>query len=177
MNIKIVGKDVKVTQAIEDYATRKLERIEKYFGDEGEVLVTIKTEKNEQIAEMHVTVKTERYRAVTAHKDLYASIDKDIDIIEGQIRKWKTKREKQTKEDSIRQMTAEAIKEEAKVENEIIKTMYYEIKPMSPEDAVLKLQERPENRFMPFVNIETGKVNVIYRLKDNSNYGIIEPEA
>ena len=47
MNIKIVGKDVKVTQAIEDYATRKLERIEKYFGDEGEVLVTIKTEKKQ----------------------------------------------------------------------------------------------------------------------------------
>ena len=65
----------------------------------------------------------------------------------------------------------------AKLENEIIKTLYYDIKPMTPEDAMLKLQERVENRFLAFVNIETSKVNVIYRLKDNSNYGLIEPEA
>ena len=178
MDIKIVGKDVKVTEAIEEYVTRKLERIEKYFDGEGEVQVTIKTEKNEQIAEMHVNVKGANYRAVTAHKDMYASIDKDIDILEGQIRKFKTKRDKQTKEDSIRQMNTEiAQTEQTKMENEIIKTLYYEIKPMTPEDAMLKLQEKPENRFMAFVNIETGKVNVIYRLKDNSNYGLIEPEA
>ena len=48
---------------------------------------------------------------------------------------------------------------------------------MTPEDAMLKLQERMENKFLPFVNVETGKVNVIYRLKDNSNYGIVEPEG
>ena len=176
MNIKIVGKDVKVTQAINDYVTKKMERIEKYFGDEGEVLVTIRTEKNEQIAEMHVTVKTTTYRAVTAHKDLYASIDKDIDILEGQIRKYKTKREKQTKTDSIK-LAMQEEKHENKIENEIIKELYYDIKPLSPEDAILKLQEKPENRFLVFVNIETNKVNVIYRLKDNTNYGIIEPEA
>ena len=58
-----------------------------------------------------------------------------------------------------------------------IKTLYYDIKPMTPEDAMLKLQERVENRFLAFVNIETGKVNVIYKLKDNVNYGLIEPEA
>ncbi len=176
MNIKIVGKDVKVTQAINDYITKKMERIEKYFDDEGEVLVTIRTEKNEQIAEMHVTVKTTTYRAVTAHKDLYASIDKDIDILEGQIRKYKTKREKQTKTDSIK-LAMQEEKNENKIENEIIKELYYDIKPLSPEDAILKLQEKPENRFLVFVNIETNKVNVIYRLKDNTNYGIIEPEA
>ena len=63
------------------------------------------------------------------------------------------------------------------VEGEIIKTIYYDIKPLSPEDAKLKLEERPQDRFLTFINIETGKVNVIYRLKDNSNFGLIEPEA
>ena len=41
---------------------------------------------------MDVKIGTDRFRAVTAHKDLYASIDKDIDILEGQIRKMKTKK-------------------------------------------------------------------------------------
>jgi len=48
---------------------------------------------------------------------------------------------------------------------------------MTAEDAKLKLQERPTNTFLTFVNVENGKVNVIHRLKDGKNYGLIEPEA
>ena len=48
---------------------------------------------------------------------------------------------------------------------------------MAPEDAKLKLEERPQDRFLTFINVETGKVNVIYRLKDNKNFGLVEPEA
>ena len=55
--------------------------------------------------------------------------------------------------------------------------MYYDIKPLSPEDAKLKLEEKMQDKFLTFINIETGKVNVIYRLKDNKNFGIVEPEA
>lgn len=177
MNIKIVGKDLKATDAIKDYTAKKLERIEKYFDGDIECLVTIKVEKNVQIAEMHVTVKGDTYRAVTEHVDLYASIDKDIDILEGQIRKAKTKKEKANKEDSLKQKVMESLEvKETKIEDEILKISYYDIKPMTPEDAKLRLQERKE-RFMPFVNIETGKVNVIFRLKDELNYGLLEPEA
>ena len=48
---------------------------------------------------------------------------------------------------------------------------------MTPEDAKLKLQERPTHMFLTFINVETGKTNVIHRLKDNKNFGLIEPEA
>ena len=87
MNITITGKEVKATDAIKDYVEKKMERVEKYFDGDIDVSVTIKTEGTEQIAEMAVKVKQDSYRAVTAHKDMYASIDKDIDILEGQIRK------------------------------------------------------------------------------------------
>ena len=42
---------------------------------------------------------------------------------------------------------------EQEVADEIIKTAYYDIKPMTPEDAKLKLQERPTQTFLTFVNI------------------------
>ena len=178
MNITITGKDLKATESIQDYIERKFERLQKYFGDDFDVLATIKTEGNEQIAEMHVTASGEVYRAVTAHSDLYASIDKDIDILEGQIRKMKTKKERQNKEDSIRLKEIINYEDhEFEIEDEIIKTLYYSIKPMAPEDAKLELQDKPRNNFLTFINIETGKVNVIYRLKDGKNYGLVEPEA
>jgi len=174
MQIKITGKELKVTDAINDYVERKLERIAKYFED-AEADVVIRVEKNVQIAEIKVSANGEMFRAVTEDKDLYASIDKDIDILEGQIRKAKTKKERMLKDSTLKVLDVEAPVQE--VADEILKTSYYEIKPMTPEDAKLKLQERPTQMFLTFVNVETGKVNVIHRLKDNKNYGLIEPEA
>ena len=174
MKIKITGKELKVTDAINDYVERKMERIDKYFED-ASADVTIRTEKAAQIAEMTVTANGDVYRAVTEDKDLYASIDKDIDILEGQIRKAKTKKERMLKDSTLKVLEVAETKHE--VTDEIIKTEYYEIKPMTPEDAKLKLQERPTQLFLTFVNVETGKVNVIHKLKDGKNYGLIEPEA
>lgn len=177
MNIKITGKDVKATEAIKEYLERKLERVQKYFEDDFDVTLTIKVEGNEQIAEIGVVVKGDMFRAVTEDKDLYASIDKDIDILEGQIRKWKTKKERQNKDDSIKQKNAmNSTAGTAEIENEIIKTIYYGLKPMHPDDAKLKLQEKMAYQFFTFINIETNKVNVIYKLKDGKNYGLVEPE-
>lgn len=176
VNIKITGKDVKATEAIQEYLDKKMDRIEKYFEGNIDVVVTIRTEKTEQIAEMSVKVKQDTYRAVTAHKDMYASIDRDIDILEGQIRKIKTRKDKANKDDSIKSMNAD-LKEENTIENEIIKTIYYDIKPMTPEDAKLKLQEKPQDRFITFINQETNKVNVLFKMKDNKNFGLVEPEA
>ena len=175
MKIKITGKELKITEAINDYVEKKLDRIDKYF-EEAEAEVTLRTEKNEQIAEIYVTANGEKYRAVTEDKDMYASIDKDIDILEGQIRKTKTKKEKMMKELSIKDMEVER-DVVTEISNEIIKTSYYEIKPMLPEDAVLKLQEKPTHNFLVFINVETGKVNAVHKLKDGKNYGLVEPEA
>lgn len=178
MNVKITGKDLKVTESIKNYVEDKVTRLQKYFEEEDiNVFVTVRTEREEQVAEIELTVFGETLRAVTAHKDLYASIDKDIDILEGQVRKMKTKKDKQNMTESIR-MKAEvqSMEKPHEIEDEIIKTIYYDIKPMGIEDAKLLLESQPKNVFKTFINIETGKVNVIYRLKDNKNYGLVEPE-
>ena len=175
MKVKIIGKELKITEAINDYVERKLERIDKYFED-AEADVTLKTEKNEQTAEICVIANGEKYRAVTEDKDMYASIDKDIDILEGQIRKMKTKKEKMMRDASLKTMEV-ATDHIEEITNEIIKTEYYDIKPITPEDAVLELQSRPTHNFLAFINVDTGKVNVIHKLKDGKNYGLVEPEA
>ena len=174
MQIKITGKELKVTEAINDYVEKKMERVAKYF-DDAEAEVMLKVEKNVQIAEIKVSANGEMFRAVTEDKDLYASIDKDIDILEGQIRKAKTKKDKMMRDASLKALDVEAPVHE--VTDEILKTEYYDIKPMTPEDAKLKLQEKPSQMFLAFVNVETSKVNVIHKLKDGKNYGLIEPEA
>ena len=176
MKVQVLGKDFKVTEAISDYAERKLERIDKYFED-ASAEVVVGAEKNEQIAEVLVNANGEKYRAASAENDLYASIDKVIDILEGQIRKTKTKKDKMMRDGSIKDLNAENLGEEKEVTDEILKVSFYEIKPLTPEDAKLELQDRPTHNFLAFVNVETNKVNVIYKLKDGKNYGLVEPEA
>ena len=150
MNIKITGKDLKATEAIKDYIEKKLGRLEKYF----------------ETDELDVQ----------ENKDLYALIDEDMDILERQIRKAKTKKERINKDETLR--VKESMQEhEESIDGEVIKTTYYEIKPMSIEDAKLKLEERPTQTFLAYIDVDTGKVNVIYKLKDGRNFGIAEPEA
>ena len=37
----------------------------------------------------------------------------------------------------------------------------------------MDLEEKTGNIFLTFVNVDTGKVNVIFKLKDSNNYGIV----
>ena len=124
MNIKITSKELEATEAIKDYIEKKSERLEKYFGEEFDVYATIKTEGSDKVAEISIKADTEDFRAVTAHRDLYASIDKDIEILEGQIRKSKTKKDKQNMVETIR-MNNQVSNNQESEDGEIIKTIYF----------------------------------------------------
>lgn len=177
MNLNFAGKDFEITDAIKNYANEKISKLEKYFGDNFDAVATLGIEGNEQVAEIRITVNGQVFKAVTASKDLYSSIDKDIDILEGQIRKNKSKKDKTNMTESIRLKEMAQAEDDEDVEAEVIKTLYYSIKPLTAEDAKLILQGDPKNKFLPFINVETDQVNVIYKLKDGKNFGLVEPEA
>ena len=69
MEIKVTGKELKITDAINDYIERKMDRIEKYF-ENAEAEVIARVERNTQIEEIKVMAKGETFRAVTEDKDL-----------------------------------------------------------------------------------------------------------
>lgn len=175
MNLNITGKDFELTEAIKDYIDEKVSKLSKYIGENFDATATLKIEGNEQVAEIRISFAGEVIKAVTASKDLYSSVDKDIDILEGQIRKIKTKKDKQNMTETIRFQEQQGVEDE--LDGEIIKTIYYSIKPLTAEDAKLILEEDAKNKFLPFINVDTNKVNVIYKLKDGKNFGMLEPEA
>ena len=175
MNLNITGKDFELTDSIKSYITEKIGKLEKYFGSDFDAVATLKIEGNNQVAEIRVNIASETFKAATASKDLYASVDKDIEILEGQLRKSKTKKDKQNMVETIR-TNNQVNSENAEEDGEIIKTIYYSIKPLTAEDAKLVLEGDAKNKFLPFINVETNQVNVIYKLKDGKNFGILEPE-
>ena len=98
-----------------------------------------------------------------------------MDRAERQLRKDKEKKLDKNRETSLKDKILGMFKgDDVEHAGQITKNKNYEIKPISVEDAKLKLEEK-KDMFLPFVNIETNEVNVIYQRGDGT-YGIVVPE-
>jgi putative sigma-54 modulation protein len=92
MEIKISSKHMTLTPAIDDYATRKLERLERYFDRILQVEAVIDREKNGFTMEIITDVeRREPLVATSTHEDLYACIDLGIDRSIRQLKDHKSK--------------------------------------------------------------------------------------
>ena len=60
------------------------------------------------------------------------------------------------------------------LDQQIVKTKQFPVKPMNAEEAVLQL-ELIGHDFFVFRNADTDEVNVLYRRRDGG-YGVIEPQ-
>lgn len=58
---------------------------------------------------------------------------------------------------------------------EIVRTKRFDLRPMSPEDAVHAMEELGHD-FYVFMNAGTNGCAVVYRRKDG-HYGLIEPKV
>ena len=61
------------------------------------------------------------------------------------------------------------------LEQRIVKTKQFPVKPMNAQEAVLQL-ELVGHDFFVFRNDESNEVNVVYRRNDGG-YGLIEPQS
>jgi len=106
---------------------------------------------------------------------MYTSIDKAVDVLERQIRKYKTRLQKRNQTGgTIRFENVIPLKEDEDDKPKIVKTKRFGMKPMSVEEAVLQMELLRHNFFV-FMNAGTEEVSVVYKRKDG-NYGLIEPE-
>lgn len=175
MKFIISGRNIELTQALKDYAEEKISKLEQVLDGELEAIITMSTERNLQIVEIQLNARTETYRGSIEDADMYAAIDRLVDVLLGQVRKTKAKREKMLRSDDLKDLSVSAPVEKEVVKGEIVKYEAYSLKPMGIEDAKLIL-EGTSDVFFTFVNIDTNKVNVIFKTKDG-NFGVVEPNA
>lgn len=176
MNYIISGKNIDVTPALKDTIEKKLGKLERYFTPETEIVVTLSVEKGRQKIEVTIPMKGTIIRSEQVSSDMYVSIDLVEEVIERQLRRYKTKLvTKHLEENTFKKEFFE--EEDTALEEEpinIIRTKRFGIKPMYPEDACVQM-ELLGHTFYVFCNAETDEVNVVYKRKDGT-YGLIEPE-
>ena len=176
MKYNIRGDKLVVTEAINNYVESKLDRLNKYF-KEDDILanVLLRVRGNSQIIE--VTIPTDKFilRSEEEDKDLYAAIDLVTDKLERQIRKNKTRLNKQNVDNKYKDFNFdyEINNEEESSEDEtIVKRKNIEMKPMDEEEAILEMNLLG-HEFFVYKDMHTNNVCVLYRRKAG-NYGLIE---
>ena len=177
MRLHVKGKNVEVSDAIHDYAERKLGKLSPQLAEQTHVELELAVEKNPSIADNHIAeatifTKGPVLRAREASSDMKASIDVLVDKLERQVKRYRQKRrhEHEWHDRSNGNAPAEAPAEEGAM---IVKTKQFVLNGMSPEEAVEQL-ELIGHDFFVFRNSESGEINVVYRRRDG-NYGVIEP--
>ena len=175
MNFIISGKNIEVTPGLKDAIEQKLGKLERYFTPETEINVTLSVEKGRQKIEVTIPVKGNIIRSEQVSNDMYVSIDLVEEVIERQLKKYRTKLvTKQQNAAAVFKQDFLDEKSEDDEEIKIIRTKKFDMKPMYPEDACVEM-ELLGHDFYVFINAETEDVNVVYKRKGNT-YGLIEPE-
>lgn len=174
MKFIISGKNLVVTEGLKSAVNDKIGKLEKYFTDDTEIHVTLSTEKERQKIEVTIPMKGNIVRAEQESNDMYVSIDLVEEIIERQLRRYKTKLLE--KQQAAVNLNKEFINEEDEEDEEIkiIRTKKFAVKPMDAEEACVQMELLGHNFFV-FRNAETDEVNVVYKRKEHT-YGLIEPE-
>ena len=174
MRYKITGRNIEVTSALKAAVEDKIGKLERYFNQDTEAVITLSVEKDRQKIEVTIPVKGTIIRAEQHSNDMYVSIDLVEEIIERQLKKYKNKII--DKKQAAVAFSDLFINEDYEADDgiEIVKVKKFAMKPMDPEEACVQM-ELLGHAFYVFLNSETEQVHVVYKRKGNT-YGLIEPE-
>lgn len=172
MKYNIRGNKIEVTDAIDDYIRTKVSKLEKYLDDNDEVeaKALISTKGKDQKVEVTIWSGKYNIRAEETNADLYSAIDLVVDKLERQFKKYKSKisNKRFTREEYLPEIE-ELFEDE---EQTIVRRKEVFLKPIDEEEAITQM-ELLGHSFFVFKNVDTDKINVVYKRKDG-DYGIIE---
>lgn len=186
-NIIVTGRHIEVTDAIREFARKKIEAIHIDYPRIVEARVVVDVQKDRHVAEIvlfcadHITIQ-----ASTTGTDLYAALDETVTKIMRRMRKHKTRLMKHFRphrSQSIRKLE-EKVYEEDVLDQDVdidapedpkpvrITREGYELKTMYKEDAIMEL-EISGKPFVLYRNARRNVLQIVYRLHEGE-YSIIE---
>ena len=174
MKFVYVGKEV-VSDSLKARAEKKLNKLDRYFSREPEALIRFRQQRGgRNIAELTVSVDGLILRAEENSNDMYLSIDRAVDKLESQIRRYRTKLGKRVRD--ARAETPDEVVEPVyeEVNYDVVRVKKFSVKPMDVDDAITQMELLGHDFFL-FMNAENDTLNVLYRRNDGT-YGLLVPE-
>jgi len=192
MKILIHGKNLELTGALKEYTEAKIEKATHHYKDivkEADIHLSI--EKNPRVsfqtAEVTIFANGTVIRAEEKTENLYSSIDLVSNKLCRKLRKYKERNNKtihnnqfKNKESLLTEsmeskyLDKELLKEgmEASLPEPSIKNKYFEMNPISSEEARKQL-DLIDHDFYVFRNNKNNELQVIYK-RNHGGYGLIQ---
>ncbi|MFP4322142.1 MAG: ribosome hibernation-promoting factor, HPF/YfiA family [Anaerolineales bacterium] len=194
MRVHIHGKNMQVSQRLEDYGNKKLSKLERYMPNivEAQLDLRIEKQKGKEQPIAQVTVRNSRGVVLRAEdkkqEDFFAAIDIAIDKLHKQISRYKGKSKRRQKGkgadiwSEIEWDTVEALPPEleyvddydSEPKQQVIRRKVVTLTPMSEVEAIDQMELLGHDFFL-FYNGEEDTMNVLYRREDGQ-YGVLTPQ-
>ena len=185
VKIDIFTKNIELTDRLNDYVMKKVEKLEKFLDEVDECRVDLshaKTARNASdryVAQLTLRGKGFILRSEERSDSIFSAADAAIDKIRRQIRRYKGKRARgrgdgQTIAEAIDVIPADEAFEMEEIPV-IARRKRFMLVPMDELEAVEQMKLLGHENFFIFYNANSSEFNVLYRRRDGT-YGIIIPE-
>lgn len=184
MKLDIKTRNISLTDKVRDMVEGELGKLEKFLPEDADANVTLKGKKNYVKVEMTIPMKRYTLRVEEEDRDLNTAIDRVQEVMERQIRKYKTRLTSKKRKSKAEEVIGATMEDIAQFENEpdeidedtieIVRNKRFSIQPMSAEEACLQM-DLLGHGFFVFEEEASGQICVVYRRTDGQ-YGIIETD-
>ena len=189
MQLIVHGRNMEVTNWIEEYAGKRVRRLERYLPQLNEVRAELAHTPTRAAGDRFTVQLTmwsngQILRAEESTSDVLASIDAAVDKIAEQVRRFKDRTQKNRRRASAAvQMKAELEPSAAESELEeesaapagkIVRRKEFLMQPMNEDEAVEQMELLGHDFFI-FFNPTSNTPNIVYRRR-GGDYGLLQPQ-
>lgn len=169
MRIHIVARKIKMTQPIRDFIEGKLEKLREYLDNIVWVQVIVSVEKKIHTAEVVLHAGHQTMKAAASTDELYSAIDKAMDKMEAQLKKYKDRFTDHHATETVDSSEFTTIMG-PEIRFTVVKDV--PLKPMSREEAVIEMEKLGFNFWM-FQEKGSKQLQVVFKRLDSS-YGLLQ---
>ncbi len=181
--IEILGKNMEVTDRIEEYVEKKISKLDRFLTNLDEVRVDLgfvksaRSASDRQVAQITIRGKGYILRTEERADDIFAAFDTAMDKMQRQIERFKGKKKVGRGDGkSAAEITAEPAIVDDTEQPLIVKRKSFRLIPMDEMEAIEHMNLLGHEDFFVFYNATTNSINVLYHRRDGS-YGLIIPEV
>jgi len=174
MKFTFTCKKVSLSDSIKAYAEKKISKLDRYFREDADAIVTFAVEKDHRcVAEITIRSGGTLFRAQEESRDgdMRGAIDAACSTIDRQIRKNKTRLSKRLRQEALVPDVPAEFDVSEELEFQVVRTKRIAVKPMSVEEAILQMNLL-DHDFFVYRNTE-DVISIVYRRK-NGGYGLLE---
>ena len=195
MDVFIHGLNMKVPEAIDTYARKKLERLDRYLPGIADLRLDLAQENTRRGGDLsiaQITIRHRRGAILRAEErvtgDIPAAINLAVDKMYRRIERFKGKRanhkvkdrftisaEELTQAEEIPEEELEAEAAEVETVGGVLRRKEVAVSAMNEEEAIEQM-ELLGHTFFIFYNTSTGGINVVYKRHDRG-YGVLIPHV